>query len=70
MKCSCHSHNGFLTELGLELAQRISPEGLTPGGDSVIVDMVGSVSALDRDRDLHVIDELIDEQYRRAIYGS
>jgi len=70
--CRCFSHNGFLTERGYsELAQRTSLEGLLPRGDSVIVDMHGSVSGLRRDEAFHVFDDdLIDNQYRRFLHGS
>ena len=73
MKCTCHSHDGFLTERGYaELAQQRSLEGLTPASDSVIVDMVGSVSGLELERDLYadVPDQLLDEQVRRSTHGS
>ena len=70
-KCSCHSHNGFLTARGIRaVAQQTSLEGLTPTGDSVIVDMHGSVSGLELERDLHVSDEFIDSQYRRFLNAS
>ena len=36
-RCNCHSHNGFLTRRGYELAA---------GADSSYLDKVGSVSAL------------------------
>ena len=64
--CSCHSHGGFLTERGIELAQQLSLEGLTPRGDCVRVDIRGSVSALVEGEESHVWDDLIlDEQSRR-----
>ena len=70
--CGCHSHNGFV----------LSPEGLAqrggdaPGVDGVAssqyLDRVGSVSGLQRQRDLFedVDDALIDEQDRRFYNGS
>ncbi len=74
-KCTCHSHNGFLTELGLEhrdqLAQR-NPEVLQLGDlttlmDEIILDSEGSVSGLELERDF--CDRLVDEQSRRHHHG-
>ncbi len=51
-KCSCYSHNGFLTDRGYaEVAQQDSLEGLSPLGVDGrcalrYLDKVGSVSAL------------------------
>ena len=73
MKCSCLSHNGFLTSAGFaEVVQQTSLEGLRPLGDSVIVDIPGSVSGLRRDEDLFVdvSDKLLSEQYARFHNGS
>jgi len=73
MNCRCLSHNSFLTERGYaELAQRNSLEGLTPGGDCVMVDMPVSVSGLELERDLYAIqtsDQLL-EQSERFLNGS
>ena len=74
-KCGCHSHNGFLTvegqrALGDQPALELSDEGLTPAEDSVTLDMVGSVSGLELERDIHASDDLIDQQYRRFLNGS
>ena len=71
--CGCSSHNGFLTERGLaELAQR----ELELNGDHGVSSSVsgtgrGSVSGLERERDVHVFDDdLIDQQCRRHHHGS
>ena len=69
--CGCHSHNGLL----------LRPEGLAQreleryGVDTMdmfgYVDKSGSVSALVEVEGSHVFDDqLIDEQYRRAVNGS
>ncbi len=72
--CRCTSHNGFLTDRGYaEVAQReqLSAEGLTRSENCVIVDKVGSVSALVEVEEFHVFDDdLIDSQYRRFLNGS
>jgi len=72
-KCGCHSHNGFQLEiedqLDLELAQRVSLEGLTPMSDCVSVDRLGSVSASEH-LESHWDDDVIEEQYRRFHNGS
>ena len=74
MTCNCHSHNGFLTEAGLEkarLAQQLSLEGLAPLGVSEYIDSRVSVSGLRRDEDMFALvsDTTIDEQARR-FHGS
>ncbi len=68
--CGCHSHNGFLTERGYELAQQNSLEGLAPRGESAYVDKVGSVSASDGPPGPLFVDEIIEEQNRRFFHGS
>ena len=71
MKCSCHSHNGFL--LGpAGPAQQTSLEGLAPLGDREYVDNRVSVSAFDTDTDLyaHVTDLQLLEQSERFLNGS
>ena len=72
MKCGCTSHNGFLTERGIELAEQTSLEGLDPLGVPEYVDRVGSVSGLELERDLYafVDDVQLDQQYRRFLNGS
>ena len=71
MTCDCRSHNGFLTAKGLaEAAQQTSLEGLAPRGVPEYVDRVGSVSGLELEREVHVSDEIIDQQYRRFLNGS
>ncbi len=71
VKSGHFSRNGFLTVRGYEHAQQRSLEGLRPKGDSVIVDTSVSVSALVEGEELHVWDDqLLDEQFRRACYGS
>ncbi len=73
-KCSCLSHNGFLTDRGYaEVAQR----GLFARGvdDTVLrcyLDNVGSVSALVEVEDLyaHVTDQELLEQSERFHNGS
>ena len=75
MRCSCLSHNGFLTELGLfkaQLAQRSSLEGLSPLGEGAMVDRSGSVSALVEVEDLyaHVTDQQLIEQSERFHNGT
>ncbi len=74
MKCRCLSHNGFLTNRGYaEVAQRgsVSLEGLALFESSCEVDSRVSVSGLRRGEAFHVFDEdLIDQQYRRHLYGS
>jgi len=72
--CRCTSHNGFLTVRGYaENAQR-SLEGLEVADvdPSRYLDRVGSVSALELERDLyaHVSDTQIDQQYRRFLNGN
>ncbi len=65
MRCSCHSHNGFLTDRGYaEVAQR-SSEGLdlfdmelTPDEECVRLDTQGSVSAL---IEIEISDSFLDE---------
>jgi len=71
LDCLCLSHNGFLTERGYaELAQQNSLEGLTPRSDAVILDKVGSVSALRDQLDMFdMCDHQIDEQHRRFLNG-
>ena len=71
MKCSCLSHNGFLTERGFaELAQRESDRhvALAVETPQLYLDSPSSVSGLRRDEDL--CDYMIDEQYRRFLNGS
>jgi len=70
--CDCRSHNGFLTAKGLEEAAQREGEwdGLTYLRSSVTLDKVGSVSGLELERDSHMCDELIDQQYRRFLNGS
>jgi len=74
MKCDCFSHNGFLTERGYaELAQRELELGEVDAlPHSSYVDTVGSVSALELERDMYgfVSDAQIDQQYRRFLNGS
>ncbi len=73
-RCSCSSHNGFLTAKGLALelesrtAQQTSLEGLSPSGVCDKVDIHGSVSGLRRD-EIKVIwdDQLLNEQHRRFL---
>ena len=78
MRCGCHSHDGFLTERGYELAERerqynaILAMGLTPREDSVTLDRSGSVSGLVEVEDLYafVTEDMSDDQYRRFHNGS
>ena len=56
LRCSCHSHNGLV--LG----------GLTKNEESVRLDKVGSVSALELSLlGFELSDEEIDNQYRRFL---
>jgi len=74
MTCRCSAHNGFLTVKGFkEAAQRNNSRstGLTDRDFFAILDSPVSVSGLELERDFHVFDDnLIDEQYRRAVSGS
>jgi len=74
VRCGCQSHNGFLTAKGLEKAAQRELEihellkvGLTPGEESVRLDIPGSVSAMVEDEDAfaHVTDGFILEQEAR-----
>ncbi len=56
-RCTCHSHNGFLTARGRAVAQQSSLEGLTPLSECVSVDRSASVSALFEVEEDHVYDE-------------
>ncbi len=73
MKCSCHSHNGFLLS-STELAQQETlglciPCGVVaPGEDQLYLDKVGSVSGLVEVED-HWDADLIDQQYQRFLNG-
>ena len=69
MKCTCRSHGGFLTQLGLEeAAQRLSLEGLSPRGDLEYIDRVDSVSALVEVEDDFDYDPAHVELNRREIH--
>ncbi len=69
MRCSCHSHNGFLTERGYaELAQHNSLEGLAPRVVSGYVDSRVSVSALVEVEDDSDYDESHRELNHRFIH--
>ncbi len=64
LECSCHSHGGFLTKMGLasvasvpgaaEVHRTVSPgrrlyvEGVDGGMSSSYIDSIGSVSAFER----------------------
>jgi len=73
VKCTCHSHSGFLTEVGYaEVAQRETDlygvDGMAP---LRYVDSRVSVSGLELERDLYVMeDKMIDEQARRFLHGT
>ena len=72
MKCTCHSHNGFVLggpALAGAPAQQISFEGLTPTGAPGRVDRSVSVSALVEPVEPVFVDALIDQQYRRFLNG-
>ena len=71
--CSCRSHNGFLTAKGLEEAaqRRDAIREVDAMDESLYLDKVGSVSALDPDPGtLWLPGPLIDQQYRRFLDGS
>ncbi len=79
MKCSCHSHAGFLTARGYaESAQRelklngIAGMGLIPDEVADRLDKSGSVSALIEVEDayVHVTDQLLLEQSERFLHGT
>ena len=61
-QCGCYSHNGFLTRAGYD--------ALDMADSSRYLDKVGSVSALELERDITVPDDMIDQQYRRFLNGS
>ena len=74
MKCSCHSHNGFVLSEQLDLECQIaqqeseSEQGLTRSVNDVSIDKSGSVSALRRDGTMLIFDDaVLEEQYRRFI---
>jgi len=72
MKCTCHSHNGFLTSLGLEEAAQRSRQapGVADMALSQYLDRPGSVSGLRRDEINMIFDEeLLDEQHRRFTHS-
>jgi len=72
MRCGCLSHNGFLTVRGYaENAQReLACSEVDAMLDEQYLDKVGSVSAVDRDRDqLWLPDDLTDQQHRRFLNG-
>jgi len=68
MKCTCLSHNGFLTRRGYEM---ITSPQVDKTEVDLYLDRVGSVSGLRRDEDLYdsVPDELIDQQHQRFLNG-
>ncbi len=76
MKCSCLSHNGFLTERGLKEAQLAQWTDALYGVDGMdmvgYLDSVGSVSALVEVEDLyaHVTDPVLEAQSERFHNGS
>ena len=56
-ECRCHSHNGFLTKVGLEEAAQRRAQGALVSWDGYeYVDKEGSVSVLERERDLSTLD--------------
>jgi len=69
-KCGCYAHDGFLTEVGY--AQAKLEQGPELAGAVAIryLDKVGSVSGLELEREIHVSDDFIDQQYRRFLNGS
>ncbi len=63
LRCSCTSHNGFLTDRGYtEVAQREAAfhAGVDMGVSQLYLDSISSVSGLRRDEDLG--DFMIDDQ--------
>ena len=66
-KCTCSAHGGFLTAKGLqEAAERgVDSSGVDAMGLPRYLDSRVSVSGLELERDIHVSDELLDEQFRR-----
>jgi len=72
-----HGRNGFLTAKGLQLQQEAAQRGvdraheLAVMGMSRYLDIPGSVSGLELERNLFVHDDqYIDSQYRRFLNGS
>ena len=72
MKCSCHSHDGFLTVRGYEDAQRrLKLPEVDATAAKLYLDLGVSVSGVRRDEDPYVMcDQQIEEQHRRFLNGS
>ncbi len=70
-RCTCHSHGGFLTELGIERRDAAQGPVLAGAEAELYLDRVGSVSGLRRD-EAHLVlcEEQLEEQYLRHRYGS
>jgi len=73
VKCECYSHGGFLMAKGLrEAAQRrLALPEVDAMESSLYLDIPGSVSGLELERDLYadILDSSIDEQARRFQHG-
>jgi len=72
VNCSCRSHNGFLTAKGLaEARERSGLVGVDRQHELLYLDRGCSVSGLVEVEEDHVWDEeILDEQFRRWIFGS
>ena len=70
-ECSCHSHNGFLTSRGYQLAAVLAKKlGVDTSEAMLYLDKVDSVSGPAQAQDQHALDLGLDPDDRRVPYGS